>query len=224
MCHNKLITGVNNSAKMAEILARLRRQTNGAVTGSMEAHGVVWPLNYGVSVPAIRSVAAEYFPDHDLGRLLYRQQVRELRLAGIMIADPQAVTREEIPFWEEGVINTEVAEHISFLLAASDIVSGITGRWLLADNQWLRYAAVLSATRRLLSGKAVPDTMIADVLLSCESQLAVDCRPLWRSFAAFLNALHRACTSQRDVVMALAAELRLDSSVPATYICEELYF
>lgn len=209
---------------MAGILALLRRQTNGAVTGSMEAHGVVWPLNYGVSVPAIRSVAAEYSPDHDLGRLLYRQQVRELRLAGIMIADPQAVTGEEIPFWAEGVINTEVAEHLSFLLAVSNIIPELTDRWLAAENQWLRYAAVLSVTRRLLSGQAVPDASLDGILASCEAQFAVDCRPLWRSFAAFLNALHRSCPSRREAVSALATELGADNSASATFISEELYF
>jgi 3-methyladenine DNA glycosylase AlkD len=209
---------------MAEILAQLRRQTNGAVTGAMEAHGVVWPLNYGVSVPAIRSVAAEYSPDHELGRLLYRQQIRELCLAGIMIADPCSITCEEIPFWEDGVINSEVAEHISFLLSASEVMEAITDRWLTHDNQWLRYAAVLSVTRRLLSGKFVADTVVSNVLSSSKSQFSVDNRLLWRSFASFLNALYRVCPSRRDAVMALAEELKSENSAPATYVCEELYF
>ncbi len=209
---------------MAEILAQLRRQTNGAVTGAMEAHGVLWPLNYGVSVPAIRDVAAAYFPDHDLGKLLYRQQIRELRLAGIMIADPHSMKCEEIPFWADGVINSEVAEHISFLLSASDIIPEVTRLWLTDDNQWLRYASVLSVTRRLLSGKVVPDTVIADLMTSSESQFAVDNRLLWRSFAAFLNALYRVSPSRGDAVMALAEKLKSDDSAAATYVLEELYF
>ncbi len=250
--------GMNNTAKMAEILAVLRKQTNGAVTGSMEDRGVVWPLNYGVSVPAIRSLAGNYAPDHALGKLLYQQQVRELRLSGIMVADPRAVTADELPFWAAGVVNTEVAEHLSFLFAAGNIIPEIIEQWLSADNEWLQYAVLLSVTRRLasdgsLSGAAAwaadsgtgpaPSTNLTNhaasapasdlnpfaigvdkILTAYHSFLSVDCRPLWRAFAAFLSALHRVSPEYRPAVERLAKEFSdSDSGSAAAYVSEELY-
>lgn len=205
------------------MLALLRKQTNGAVTGSMEERGVFWPLNYGVSVPAIREVAAGYAPDHSLGRLLYQQQVRELRLAGIMVADPAAVSADELPFWERGVINTEVAEHLSFLLSATDVLPDAIGRWLLSDNEWLRYALLLSVTRRIASMRSAAGLDVEMILGSFRSVLSADCRPLWRSFAAFVNALYRVSSDHRLPLERLAAELLGTTGPAADYISGELY-
>ena len=213
----------NNTAKMSRILSLLRKQTNGAVTGSMEERGVVWPLNYGVSVPAIREVAAEYAPDHSLARLLYRQQVRELRLAGIMVADPSAVNVAELPFWAAGVVNTEVAEHLSFMFAQSGIIPALLGEWHDADNEWLRYAAVLSATRRMVAQGAADSTAAECVLGAADSLLAADCRPLWRSFASFLNTLYRFSPAHRRQVEGIVDSLNGSVSEAAAYVSGEVY-
>ena len=90
----------------------MRKQMNGAVADAMYYYGANYGLNYGVSLPTVRQIAKDTEQDHDLALYLYKQQVRELRLAALHIAQAEAITMEELPTWAEGVINSEIAEEM----------------------------------------------------------------------------------------------------------------
>ena len=86
----------DNTPKMIALLGAMRKQMNGAVADAMYYYGERYGLNYGVSLPTIRSIAKEYGKQHDLALYLYKQQVRELRLAALHIASAEEITTEEI--------------------------------------------------------------------------------------------------------------------------------
>ena len=50
---------MNDTALMIRLLGRLKKEMNGAVAEAMQRRGLNYPLNYGVSVPTIRSIARE---------------------------------------------------------------------------------------------------------------------------------------------------------------------
>lgn len=139
---------LSNTGKMAELFKRLRRDTNGAVADSMTKHGIVYPMNYGVSAATIREIAAPYFPDESLAKLLWKQDVRELRLAALSIADPQKVTAADLELWGAKVSNIEIAEHLaSTLLGKSPVAAVVADRWLTEKDEMLRYSALITAAR-----------------------------------------------------------------------------
>lgn len=147
---------LDSTELMAQLLRLLRVEMNGAVTGAMQQRGAAYPLNYGVSVPTIRKIAAPYAPNHKLSRLLFCQRVRDLQLAAIYVADPMEVTVGELDFWAEGVVNTELAEHLStMLLSRTLIVGDIVLRWLMENmnddpkSDLLRYCALLCGARAI---------------------------------------------------------------------------
>ena len=74
------------TSRMVALLRELRRERNGAVADSMRYYGTPYGLNYGVSLPTLRRIARAEAPDHGFARYLYRQDVRELRLAALHIA------------------------------------------------------------------------------------------------------------------------------------------
>ena len=98
---------------MIALLGAMRKQMNGAVADAMRYYGNKYGLNYGVSLPTLRSIAMTEQRDHSLAQYLYKQQVRELRLAALHIAEPEKMTLSEATFWAEGVINSEVADRKS---------------------------------------------------------------------------------------------------------------
>ena len=93
------------TSRMAALLGRFRRERNGVVADTMQYRGKAYGLNYGVSLPTIRAVARAERPDSDFARFLYRQDVRELKLATFWIADPVQVTSVEFSDWGEGIAN-----------------------------------------------------------------------------------------------------------------------
>ncbi len=139
-----------NGSRLAYLLGEMRRQMNGAVVGAMRFYGAEYGLNYGVNIPTIRSIArneiARYGIDHRFARQLYRQEVRELRLAALWLADVEEVA-SELDFWEKGIINTEVAEEAAFALLHR-VESEVVDEWLDRESELLRYCALLSIAKR----------------------------------------------------------------------------
>ena len=138
----------DNTSRMIKLLGAMRKQMNGAVADAMFYYGDNYGLNYGVSLPTVRQIACEQTADHELALYLYKQQVRELRLAALHIAEPERITVQELPTWAEGVINSEVAEEMAFaLLPRTTILKDIFDKWSRSDNEFLAYSALMAAAR-----------------------------------------------------------------------------
>lgn len=133
---------------MIALLGAMRKQMNGAVADAMRYYGEKYGLNYGVSLPTLRQIANQEQPDHSLAQYLYKQQVRELRLAALHIAQPEKITSSEADFWAEGVINSEVAEEMAFaMLSKAAEAKAIIDKWSDSDDELLIYAALMAASR-----------------------------------------------------------------------------
>ena len=98
---------------MVALLSRMRKEMNGAVADAMFCYGKPYGLNYGVSLPTIRMIAHEIEPNNDLAQYLFKQQVRELQLAAMHIAQGDQLTLEEIETWGDGIVNSEIAEEMN---------------------------------------------------------------------------------------------------------------
>jgi hypothetical protein len=75
------------TSRMAALLGAFRRERNGAVADSMRFYGAPFGLNYGVSLPTLRTLARAEAADHDFAKYLWRQDVRCLRLAALHFVD-----------------------------------------------------------------------------------------------------------------------------------------
>lgn len=136
------------TSRMVALLRELRRERNGAVADSMRYYGTPYGLNYGVSLPTLRRIARSEAPDHAFARYLYRQDVRELRLAALHIACPACLTPEEFPAWAAGIVNSEIAEEAAFaLLGRAEAFPVLFSAWIASPDALLQYAALLAAAR-----------------------------------------------------------------------------
>lgn len=136
------------TSRMVALLRELRRERNGAVADAMRYYGAPYGLNYGVSLPTLRRIARAEAPDHAFARYLYRQDVRELRLAALHIACPACLTPEEFPAWAAGIVNSEIAEEAAFaLLSRAETFPALFSAWIASPDALLQYAALLAAAR-----------------------------------------------------------------------------
>lgn len=149
-----------NTSKMIRLLSRIKSEMNGEAADYMQSSGLVYPLNYGVASATVRSIAKDFAPDHSLAELLYRQQVRELRLAAATVADPTKVNEANADFWKQGITTAEIAENLgSFLLSRSDAADSIARTWIESSNGNVRYCALITAVKAVRSGKIGDDTI-----------------------------------------------------------------
>ncbi len=130
------------------LLFRLRKEMNGAALDTMRYFGADYERNYGVQIYAIRNLAREIGTDHELAEYFYTQNIREVRLVALWIADAERVAAPDFDFWASGIINSEVAEQASHaLLSRVADIAELLQRWCSSDNALLAYCALLSAAR-----------------------------------------------------------------------------
>ena len=138
----------DNTSKMISLLGKMRKQMNGAVADSMFYYGKDYGLNYGVSLPTIRSIAKEEEHDYDFALYLLRQQVRELKLAAMHIAQPSLLTLDNSKEWADAIINSEIAEECAFaLLRHTPHINEIFHNWISSENMFAAYAALMAMAR-----------------------------------------------------------------------------
>lgn len=206
----------NNTSQMIALLGAMRKQMNGAVADAMYYYGADYGLNYGVSLPTVRQIAREQEKDHALALYLYKQQVRELRLAALHIAQAEAITMEELPTWAEGVINSEIAEEMAFaLLPHTTIISDIFAAWSESDNEFLVYSTLMAAARSELAR----DTNIVNATPNILSRFSAS-RIIAQGVVALLAAAYDCDAEARKAVAEVIEEL--EESPAANYVKEEM--
>ncbi|MDE6445601.1 MAG: DNA alkylation repair protein [Alistipes sp.] len=204
---------MDHTSRMVALLAAMRRERNGAVAGGMRCHGAPYGLNYGVSLPTVRAIARVEEPDHAFARMLYRQEVRELRLVALHVASPSSLTLDELPAWAAGIINSEVAEEAAFaLLGRAPILPLLFERWVAAEEPLLVYAALMAAAR----WPAAPAGWASEAvgaLRRIVSEAAQERQPAWaerlvlQGVTALLAAVGAADMTNRQAVLRAADSL-----------------
>lgn len=132
------------------LLGELRSERNGAVVEAMERGGIRYPLSFGVNLYTIRHLASRFAPDTELSHLLWRQQVRELRLAATMIVDPADIDSESIAEWTSGITTSELAEAVATMTARSTYAAEAVASTFRSTDQpdLVLYAALLVMAHR----------------------------------------------------------------------------
>lgn len=208
------------TSRMAALLGRMRRERNGVVADTMYCYGHPCGLNYGVSLPTVRQIAKEEGTDYCYARYLWQQDVRELRLAALHIADPEQLVREELAFWAAGIINEELAEEAAFaLLRRLSFFAELFESWIVAPQPLLRYAVLMAAARnsRLSAAWIVPALGVLS-MEGCEDKAVL--RMMTRGVVAVLVAIGDQNEENREAVRCAVGSL---GSFPAAEsIHEEL--
>ncbi len=149
------------------LLFRLRKEMNGVALDTMRYFGADYERNYGVQIYAIRNLAREIGTDHELAEYFYMQNIREVRLVALWIADAERVAAPDFDFWASGIINSEVAEQASHaLLSRVADVAELLQRWCSSDNALLAYCALLAAAR---NGGVEPTVTVSAILSAVEN-------------------------------------------------------
>ena len=78
-----------NSTKLRKIKQSFRLYMNGDASRSMREKGVEYKLNWGVPIPTLKAMAAEYGKDYELAIALWKENIRECKILATMIMPPE---------------------------------------------------------------------------------------------------------------------------------------
>lgn len=211
---------VPDTTLMTELMGRLRNSMNGAVTGSMQERGIGYGLNYGVAVHTIRDIARDFAPNHSLALLLYKQQIRELKIAATYVADPETVNLSELAFWAGGLETPEIAEHVGRMIGGSGVGWQAVKLWSESGNSLSLYASLLASVKKLTDDPtSLPG--IETIVGLCNVAVAAPDRFVWRATVSLLERADRLRPDLHDDIERLDAYLSFNPADSAKYISSE---
>ena len=204
------------TSKMVALMKSMRRERNGAVADAMctSRSG----LNYGVSLPTVREIARAEPKDYDFARMLWTQDVRELRLAALHIADPQRFVPEEFAVWAEGIRDEELAEETAFaLLSHAPHFVDLFPLWIASPMPLLRYAVLQGAARSAMT----PMEWIAPAVAALSEAFSThENRLIANGVVAMLAALAQRDEAHKSAVRKVVKTL--GDTPSARYVAEEM--
>ena len=66
--------------KILEIKTQIRHRMNGEVADNMRREGLIYKVNYGVSIPELQQIAKGFKGDHELALELFNDEIRECKI------------------------------------------------------------------------------------------------------------------------------------------------
>lgn len=141
-----------NKELLKDIKAQLRLSMNGAVSQSMREKGLVYKLNFGVELPRIKTIAAQYEKNHGLAQDLWKENIRECKILAGMLQPVDTFFPEIADIWVEDIQNIEIAEltcmnlfqHLSYAPAKSF-------HWISDEREYVQTCGFLTVARLLVN-------------------------------------------------------------------------
>lgn len=128
----------------ARLKQRVYVMRNGVVADTLRAGGCPYRLIFGLNLPQLREIAAEYGPDESLAReLLAHPDLRENILMAMLLYPREALTVETAREWIGHVRWTEDADLLCFtLLRHADFAPAIASELCGGDDRLHRYTGL----------------------------------------------------------------------------------
>ena len=152
-----------------QILIRIRLLKNGEIVQQMKERGLVYKVNWGASIMALREIACKYEPNHLLALKLWNKQWRETMILAAMVDVPAEVTEEQMDYWTKSLETTEIAENLNtFLWVKTRFAFVKSLEWCRGKKHLVRFSGIHLMGRLAIVQKAAIDELFEpffDVLL-----------------------------------------------------------
>lgn len=172
-----------------DLKAELRAAMNGVTSRSIRESGMGYRLVYGVELPRLREIAADYQPDRHLAQELWQENIRECKLLAILLYPIEDFDHDIADIWLSDLRpeQAEVAQLLSMELLCRMPDAADQAFLMMADERPLRQlCGFLCITRLLMRGCELSPDAEAEFLDQAAATLPSTFLPLKK---AVTNAL-----------------------------------
>lgn len=159
-------------------IAELRRRADPSRRPGMARVGIDVSRALGVSVPDIRAVGRRCGTDQTLAAQLWRSGIHEARILATLVADPGALTVEEMDAWVVDISSWDVCDFAADVFSRSRGGPRTIRAWARRPEGFVKRCAFSMIARRAVWAKDAPD----------------------REFLGYLPLIRRGATDQRNEV------------------------
>lgn len=143
---------------LKQIKRSFHTRMNGVASQSMRQKGLDYKVNWGVALPHLREMAAEYQPSYSLAVELWKENIRECKILATMLMPPAEMPEQLVELWMEQTKSQEIAEMAVFnLYQHLDYAPQMAFRWIASDNS-IRQLSGYQLLACLFGKGLIPDT------------------------------------------------------------------
>ena len=151
------------TATVSDIKLELRANMNGVASAAMR-QTADYRVNFGVELPRLQAIAAEYQPDHELANALWKENVRECRILATLLMPREGFDTDLCDAWAEDIKTTELAQIFAlYLVRHMSYASQKAFEWVAGDRLTLRilgYATMCHVLRQTeLNGRSAEELL-----------------------------------------------------------------
>jgi len=196
MDKSQAISDNDTAEKVKQIKQNFHLFMNGQAARSMRDKGLNYNVNWGIALPRLREIAADYGKDYDLAVALWAQSVRECKIMATMIMPTDKMTEVQAEAWMDAADTTEIVEMCAFnIFGHLSFAFRLSQKWLTASDSKRRLCAYHIMGRLLQGGDEVDENTSKALLQQIDSDLQGSDMALKH---AAVNCLTRFCELSDD--------------------------
>lgn len=147
----------NRCSDMEEIIRNIKKELranmNGIASTQMRRGGMPHHVVWGIELPRLRNIAAEFTPDRALGQRLWSENVRESQLLGILLTPAQEFLPEVADIWVHEARTPEAVSLLAMeLIAPQPWATDMAFRWIAGTDPLASLCGWLTMCRLLRQG------------------------------------------------------------------------
>ena len=161
--------------KIKNIKADLRANMNGVASKRMRESGLNYHVNFGIELPKLQEIAAEYDSDNRLAQFLWNENVRESKILAAMLMPVEHFPMDLATLWAEQIPNAEIAQTTTlFLFARLPYASELAFQWMADQRPLLQLCGLLLVTRLLINGNTLNERSLQEATDQAHSLVESD--------------------------------------------------
>lgn len=153
------------SDQIKEIKSLLRFSMNGTASTSMREKGLTYKLNFGVELPRLKQIAAQYEQNHELAQALWKENIRECKILAGMLQPIDSFYPEIMDIWIDDMPTVEMAEMTCMHLFQYLPYAPQKSLQLIADEREYQQICGFLVIARLLTKKGDMEERVENELL-----------------------------------------------------------
>ena len=159
--------------KLKEIKQSFRLMMNGVASHSMREKGVAYKINWGVPIPDLQKMAAEYGKDYELAIELWKEEIRECQVLATLIMPAERMSEDLVDVWMERLHTQEMAELLAFnLLQYLNFAPSLAYQWIASDKDMYQLCGYQLLARLFAKGMEPNERGINEFLDQVHTTLA----------------------------------------------------
>lgn len=193
---------------LRNIRTDLRMSMDGVTAASMRAKGVGYRMNFGVDIPRLKQIAAKYAPDKVLAEIMWKEDVRELKILATMLFPVVHFSREDAGRWVQGTANQEIREQVcKNLFQELTYADELVQEWIENEDETIRATGYwLFARLCIIRSESVVRVRFEGLLERAKADLKSESLLLRQSALNTLKFFGRISPDNAERVMRLVAD------------------